>query len=227
MSDKAIIIKYTKNGDIFEVFIDPNLAYEYITGKRSDPVQVLDVETIFKDARKGERQSEEKIKKAFGTNDIAKIAETILKNSDIPLTTEQKRKLTEEKRKQIINIIATNSIDPRTNAPNPPLRIENAMNESRISIDPMKSATEQVDSIVKKISLLLPIKFTTAKIQVTIPADAANRCYGIIKRYGLKSEEWLSNGNLRVVVEFPAGLQNEFFDRINKATEGRAETTIL
>lgn len=227
MSDKSFVVKYSKNGDNFEIIVNPDMTYEYVTGKRSDPLSVLEVEIIFKDAKKGDRQSEEKIKKSFGTIDIKTVVEYILKHCDIPLTTEQKRKLTEEKRKQIINIIATNSIDPRTNAPNPPIRIENAMNESRVTIDPLKSATEQVDVIVKKISILLPIKFTVARIEVIIPADATNRCYGIIKKYGLKSEEWLTNGNMRVTLEFPAGLQNEFMDKINKATEGRAEIKMM
>ena len=145
----------------------------------------------------------------------------------MPITTEQRNKLTEEKRKQIINIIATNSIDPRTNAPNPPTRVENAMEEARVMIDPLKNATEQVDAVVKKISLIMPIKFTTAKVEVTIPPEFTNRSYSVLKRYGLKSEKWLGNGSLQALLEFPAGMQTEFFDRINSATQGKAEVKIL
>src|SRR5271155_1211590 len=133
MSSKTVIVKLHKDGNEFEIFVNSDLAYEYITGKRSDPLTVLEAEEVFKDARKGDRQSEEKIKKAFGTTDIVKIAEIILKSGDVPITTEQRNKLLEEKRKQIIEIIARNSIDPRTNAPNPPLRIENAMREGRVT----------------------------------------------------------------------------------------------
>lgn len=224
---KAAIVKCNKGGDEFEIFVNADMAYEYITGKRSDPMSVLESEEIFKDARKGERQSEEKIRKAFGTTDLPKVVEEILKKGDVPITTEQRNKLLEEKRKQVIEIIARNSIDPRTNAPNPPLRIENAMKEGKVSIDPFKNAAEQVEDVVKKINMLMPIKFTTVKIQVTLPADVANRSYGILKRYGLKSEQWLSNGSLQANLEFPAGLQNEFFDRINSATQGRAEIKIV
>lgn len=226
-SSKTVIAKLSKNGDEFEVFINADMAYEYITGKRSDPLTVLENEEVFKDARKGERQSDEKIKKAFGTTDIAKVAEAILKSANVPITTEQKNKLTEEKRKQIVNIIATNSIDPRTNAPNPSLRIENAMKEARISIDPFKNATDQLDDIVKKISIIMPIKFATAKIDVIIPAEYSNRSYSVLKRYGMKSEKWLNNGSLEAILEFPAGMQTEFFEKINSATQGKAEVKIL
>ncbi len=175
MSSKTVIVKLHRDGNEFEIFVNSDLAYEYITGKRSDPLTVLEAEEIFKDARKGERQSEEKIKKAFGTTDIAKVADTMLKNGEVPITTEQRNKLLEEKRKQVVEIIAKNSIDPRTNAPNPPLRIENAMKEAKASIDPFKGATEQIDDIVKKINMIMPIKFATVKMEVTIPAEYANR----------------------------------------------------
>jgi ribosome maturation protein SDO1 len=94
-------------------------------------------------------------------------------------------------------------------------------------VDPFKSAAEQVDAVVSKISFILPIKFATSKVQAIIPADAASRCYGIVKRFGLKSEEWLPNGSLKVVVEFPAGMQGDFFNEINKASQGRSEIKIL
>ena len=160
---KTVIAKYSTNGEEFEIFIDSDMAYEYITGKRKDPLSVLEAEEIFKNANKGERQSQEKIKKIFGTEDLAKIVDTILKKGDVPITTEQRHKLVEEKRKQIINIIAVNSIDPRTNAPHTPIRIEGALEQAHIVIDPFKNANEQVDSIIKKINTIIPLKFATAR----------------------------------------------------------------
>jgi ribosome maturation protein SDO1 len=145
----------------------------------------------------------------------------------VPITTEQKNKLLEEKKRQIINIIARNSIDPRTKAPHPPQRIEAAMQDARVNIDPFKGANEQVDDVVKKLSMKLPIKFATMKIEVVIPAEYTNRCYGTLKQYGLKSEEWQSNGSLKCILEFPAGLQGEFFEKINNATKGNVTTKNL
>ena len=68
------------------------------------------------------------------------------------------------------------------------------MKEAKASIDPFRSATEQIDDIVKKINMIMPIKFATVKIEVTIPPEFANRSYGTLKRYGLKSEKWLITG---------------------------------
>ena len=164
---KTVIVKISKNGDDFEIFVNADMAYEYITGKRPDPMSVLENEEIFKDAREGERQSPEKIKKAFGTNELQKVIEAILKSGNVPITTEQRNKLTEEKRKQIINIIATNSIDPEDERAQPAHKSRERDGRGKGDIDPLKNATEQVDAVVKKISLIMPIKFTTAKMEVT------------------------------------------------------------
>ena len=224
---KTVIAKYSHSGENFEIFVDSDKAYNFITGKLTDPVAVLEAEEIFADANKGERQSQDKIKKIFNTTELPKVVEFILKHGNVPITTEQRNKLLEEKKKQIINIIARNSIDPRTKAPHPPQRIDAAMQEARVNIDPFKGANEQVDDVVKKLSMKLPIKFATMKIEVVIPAEYTNRCYGTLKQYGLKSEEWQSNGSLKCILEFPAGLQGEFFEKINNATKGNVTTKNL
>ena len=224
---KTVIAKYTLAGENFEIFVDADKAYDYITGKLQDPFSALDVEDVFKDANKGDRQSQDKLKKAFNTEDLSKIAGIILKNGMVPLTTEQRNKLLEEKRKQIVNIIATNAIDPRTGAPHTALRIENAMKETKITIDAFRPANEQIEEIVKKLSMKLPLKFSTVKIEVTIAPQFANRSYSVLKQYGMKSEKWLNDGSLFATLEFPAGLQSEFFDKINNATKGSVITKII
>ena len=224
---KTVIAKYSVAGETFEIFVDADKAYDFITGKISNPLTALEVEEVFKDANKGDRQSQDKVSKAFGTEDLATIVATILKHGNVPLTTEQRSKLLEEKRKQIVNIIATNAIDPRTHTPHPPQRIELAMKEARVTIDPFKQANEQVDDIVKKLAAKLPLKFSVVKIEVTIAPQYSNRCYGVLKQYGLKSEKWLDDGSLSVTLEFPAGLQSEFFDKINNATKGTAVAKII
>lgn len=224
---KTVIAKYVIAGENFEIFVDSDKAYDYITGKLPDPLSALEVEDVFKDANKGDRQSQENLKKAFNTEDIGKIAGMILKHGNVPLTTEQRNKLLEEKRRQIINIIATNAIDPRTNAPHTPQRIENAMKEAKVTVDAFKPASEQTDDIVKKLSIKLPLKFSIVRMEVTILPQYTNRSYGVLKQYGLKSERWLNDGSLLAVLEFPAGLQSEFFDKINNATQGSATTKIV
>ncbi len=227
MSSKQIIVKYTHNKDTFELIVDSELAYEFLSGKRTDPLGILESDEIWRDSKKGIQQSREKINEAFGTTDLATVASLILKKGNVPLTTEHRSRMLEDKRRQIVEEIMKNAIDPRTNAPMPKIRIENAMKEARINVDPFKSVGEQVETIVDKIRLVLPIKFATIKIEVIIPAEYAAAGYGVLKRFSPKSEEWMSNGGVKAVVEIPAGMQNDFYDKINSVSHGSVRTAIL
>jgi ribosome maturation protein SDO1 len=221
--DRSVTAHIDVRGERFEIIVDPNLALDFKLGKKTDFNNILVVEEIFKDANKGERHKGESLKKAFGTEDIFEIAKKIVLDGEVPITTEQRRQMTEEKRKKIITIISRESIDPRTHAPHPPQRIERAMEEARVKIDPFKSATEQLDEIVSALRPIIPLKFEKARLAVRVPADIAQKSYGMLKEYHIQQEEWANDGSLIVVIEIPAGTQPEFFDRINHLTAGRAQ----
>lgn len=227
MSSKQIIVRYTQDKETFEIVVDSEMAYEYLSGKRNDPMSIMESDEIWKDAKKGIAQSQEKIRKAFGTTDIAIVADRILKKGDVPLTTEHRNRMLEEKRRQIIEEIARNAMDPRTNAPMPKMRIENAFNEAKINVDPFKSVNEQVEQIIERLKPIIPIKIAVLKIQVVIPAEYANQSFGVLKQFQIKSEEWMSNGQLKAIVEIPAGMQGRFYDRINSVSKGSAQTEII
>jgi len=225
--DNAVVAKYDFAGERFEIFVDPDAAYLYKTGQKKDLLNILVVEEVFKNARKGERHTEQTLKKAFQTTDIMKIAEIILNKGEVPLTTEQKKALLEEKTKKIVAILARECIDPRTGAPHPPQRIEKALEEAKVHIDAFKDANAQIDDVLKALRLILPLKFEKVKIAVRIPAEHAPKVYGMLKEFNVKQEEWQGNGSLIAVLEMPAGLQSDFYNRLNKLTGGTAETRII
>jgi ribosome maturation protein SDO1 len=225
--DNAIVARYEFMGDKFELFVDPDLALLYRTGQKKDLANLFVIDEVFKDARKGERHTDTVLRKVFGTTDFNQIAEIILNKGDVPLTTEQRKKLLEEKTKQIITILARECVDPRTGAPHPPQRIEKAMEEAKIHVDAFKNADAQIDGVLKELRLLLPLKFEKVRIAVRITADQAVRAYGTLKEFHIVKEEWQPSGALIAVLEMPAGLQGDFFNRINKATAGQAETKIV
>ena len=61
-----------------------------------------------------------------------------------------------------------------------------------------------------------------------IPADYAPRAYGEIQAaVTLEQNEWQKDGSWIAVVRIPAGIQEEFYDLVNKVSRGNAETRIL
>lgn len=228
MSDKYTIARITKGNEHFEVLVKPEKALDYRMGKISSITEVLVAETIFSDANKGTKVSEEAIRKAFGTADPLKVADTILKKGTLQLTTEQRRKMIEDKRRQIIAFISKQCVDPRTNLPHPPLRIEQAMEQIHYSIDPFKSTEEQAREIIKLLRQILPLKMEQVSVSVHIPAEYAARAYGTIKAMGtIKREEWRADGSWHGILEMPAGLYGPFLEKIGEVTKGNAEAKII
>jgi len=225
--DNSITAHMEISGERFEVMVDPDLALAYRLGQKKELNNVLIVEEVFKNFRKGERHTTSSLQKAFGTTDVFAIAERIVKNGELALTTEQKRKMLEEKRKQIVAILMRECIDPRTGAPHTQLRLEQSMDAARVHIDGFKDAASQIEDVMKALRPIIPLKVERVRVAVKVPPEHAQRVYGTLKGYGIQKEEWARDGSLIVVLEMPAGMQGEFYDKINRATAGAAETKIM
>ena len=221
--DDAIIARYEHAGHRFEILVDPD-AVEKIKSGSVDIENDLASDMVFKDAKKGDKAGEELIKEIFGTHDISHIAEEIVKNGQIQLTTDQRRKMQETKKKLIIDMIVREGINPQTNAPNPPARIEAAMAEAKIHIDPFKSVNEQVNMVLKEIKPLIPIRMEKVKLAIRIRGDAYGKIYGEISKSGqIMKEEWGKDGNWTCVLEVPAGIYGEIMGSIGRKAGDAAE----
>ncbi len=226
--EDAIIARYEHSGHRFEILVDPDVIDDVKSGKIENVVDYMVIDEIFKDAHKGDRASEELIKEVFGTTDVNEVAKKIILHGQVQLTTEQRRKMLEEKRKRIIAEIARNAINPQTGAPHPPQRIELAMEEAKVHIDPLKSVEEQVPVVLKALRPIIPIRFEKVKIAVKVSGDKYGKIYGELSKSGtIIQEEWQKDGSWIGVVEIPAGIQGEFLDMLNKKTHGEVQTKIL
>ncbi|MFC2154403.1 ribosome assembly factor SBDS, partial [Candidatus Altiarchaeota archaeon] len=171
--------------------------------------------------------SEEVMQEVFETKDALEAAKQVVAKGELHLTTDQRRRMQEERRKQIVEIIAKNAINPQTKTPHPPARIEKAMEEARVTVDPHKSAQEQVEKILKVLQPLIPIRFEKIKVAVKIPSTYAGKAYNILREFGeVDKEEWIK-GDLMALVSLPAGLQDEFIDKLNNFSHGEVELKIL
>ncbi len=220
-------VRLTHEGEHFEILVKPDPALDYRLGKIKSLSEVLVSDTIYSDADKGTRPSEDKLKKAFGTTDPLKVAETILRRGMLQLTTDQRRHMIEEKRKQIVFFISRNCVDPKTNLPHPPARIEQAMEKIHYSIDPFKETEEQAKDIIKLLRPLIPIKMEQVLVSVRIPPEYATRAYGSVKGFGtIRNEEWGADGSWTAVVEMPAGLYGPFLEKLGDLTKGTGQAKI-
>lgn len=226
--DDAIIARFTRDGHHFEVLVDPDGALDVREGDDLNPDEHLATSEIFKDAKKGDHAADETIEEAFGTTDVVEVATKIIREGDIQLTTDQRRRMQAEKQKRIIQYIVKNAWNPQAKAPHPPDRIERALEEAKIHVDPFKSVEEQARDALQAIKPLIPISMEHIRIAVRIPPEHTGHAYGQARKVGdLVKDEWQSDGSWIGVIEIPAGMQGDVYDILNKATKGTVETKIL
>jgi ribosome maturation protein SDO1 len=229
--EDAVIARLESYGERFEILVDPDMASEFRKGSNESGIEiesVLAVEEIFKDAKKGDKASEESMQKVFQSIDHLEVAAAILQKGQIQLTAQQRREMLEEKHKRVVNKIARESINPQTGLPHPARRIEKAMEEAKVHIDPFKSVDEQVPIVLKAIRVKIPIRFEKVNMAIKLPGEAAGSAYTIISKFGkIRKEEWQQDGSWIAVVEIPGGLQESFHMKLSELTGGEAEVRAI
>ncbi|WP_340818793.1 ribosome assembly factor SBDS [Methanolobus sp. WCC4] len=226
--DEAVIARLKKGKNNFEVLVEPDGAFALKRGEKVNIEDIIAVESIFYDANQGDHVAESDLLTTFDTSNVMEVAEHILVHGDLQLTKEQRKHILEEKTRKVITTIAQNAINPQTRAPHPPGRIEKAMEEAKVHIDPLKGVDEQVTIVMKAIRPIIPIRFEEVDVAVKIPGDYAAKAYGEVAGFAtLMKNEWQSDGSWVAVVRMPAGLQNDFYGLVNHLTKGDAETKLL
>jgi ribosome maturation protein SDO1 len=228
--DEAVTARLESHGARFEVLVDPDAALEIKRDEfEGDLESVIAAEDVFENASRGDRPTESDLEDVFGTTEPLEIIPEVIKRGEIQITAEQRREMKEKKHRQLVNQIARNAVNPQMDdAPHPPDRIESALEDAGFDVDPMEPVENQVDDALDALRPVIPIRFDEVTVAVQVPADKAGSAQAKIREFGdLESEEWQSDGSWIGVLEFPAGLQNEFYDLVNEVTSGEAETQIV
>lgn len=224
----AVVIGIKKGHLRFELFVDPDLAFEYRRGTDIPLADILKSYEIYEDAKRGERATDSLVEDAFGSSEVFDIAPEILKQGEFRLTHEQRVQLVEEKTEAIIENISKRAMNPQTGHPHPPDRIRQAMEESKVRIDPFITVDEQVPTVVKALRVIIPISFESVKLQITIPATFSGKGYNLVAGAGvIKSESWGNDGSWTGLLELPAQKRQELYDELNKLTKGQIRIEVV
>ncbi len=224
----AVVIGIKREGNRFELFVDPDLAFDYRRGEDVPMQDILKSYEIYDDAKRGSRATDILVKDAFGSSEVFTIAPEILKHGEFKLTHEQRVQLVEEKTEAIIKDISKRAMNPQTGHPHPPDRIRQAMEEAKVSVDPFIRVDEQVPRVVKALLVIIPISFESVKLRITLPASFAGKGYNIVAKAGVvKSDSWGQDGSWTGLVEMPASIRQALYDDLNKLTKGQTRIDVV
>lgn len=228
MDDHLTRARITVDKQHFEILVHPDNALRFKMGKTEKISDILVINTIFTDYKKGLRASEKQLRDSFKITDVNGIAEIILNRGELLLTTAQRRRLVEEKKKQIVTYLSRHCVDPRTGFPHPPLRIEQAMKQIRLVIDPLKSGEAQSEMVIEALRPIIPLKVQKVRMAIKIPAEHVPRVMGAVRNFcSIEKEEWQKNGSWIALTELPAGFQSSLLERLEKITKGNYQVKIL
>ena len=226
--EKKALVKYSYRNQKFEIIVDPEMALEFKKGEQVQLNDIVEGYIVFHNATKGEKASEVILEQTFETTSEEEIIRTILEKGSLQLTQSQRKRLLKDKIDEIINFIHIHCINPQTNKPHPPSRIEAAMDEAGVNIDFVLPGEKQAKDIIKQIQAIIPIRLETVVLAVKITPDFTGPAYGIVADAGqLLDDQWGNDGTWYAKVEMPSGKQADFLDKINNLTKGKAEVKIV
>ena len=217
------LARLKKGGENFEVVIsDVDKALAFRSGKEFNVKEFVQSQTVFENANKGLKAAEAKVKAILGESPVSKV----IKDGEIHLTADQRKKLMDTRRNKIIEYIQQNSVNPKSGSPHPRQRIELAIDQAKINVDYSENFETQTEKIVKSIQTIIPLSFDKIKMKITIPAKFAGSTYSALKnRYSssIKKEDWKNDGGICIELEVVGGAKNDIYSLINKLTNGEAE----
>jgi rRNA metabolism SBDS family protein len=210
--------RIVKGGKRFEILVDEAEAIRFRRGEPGSSFNAAVLtDAVFYNLKSGEHASSDDMEVKFGTNEFEAVCTKIIKEGEVVRTTESLKSDQNKQYKQVVDFLVKNAISPE-GRPYPENTIMKALSEAHVNVK-NKPVESQITEIMDQLSKILPIKIETKKVKLTIPAQHTGKAYGTIKEF-MKEENWMNNGDLEAIIEVPAGLIMDFYDKINDATSG-------
>jgi ribosome maturation protein SDO1 len=210
-------------GKQYEIHVDLDEALKVKEGAGNISA-ALDSPNIYYDLHKGTLASKNDLEDAFKTTDTYEIAKIIITKGEVQKTQEFRDEEREKKIKQVISLLLKNAVDQHGH-PFTEERLKSAIQDSHFKFD-SRPPEQQMTDLVHKLKEIIPIKIETKRVKLIIPAQFTGQVYGLLKDYK-EREDWLSNGNLEVIMNIPSGLLIDFFEKINAKTHGAIQSEEL
>lgn len=212
----VVVAKYKVKNKTFEVSVEFDEALKVQKGT-GDITRALNAANIFYNAKEGSIASQKDLMEAFQSSELYAIATMIIQKGELQKPQEFRDAERENRIKQVVALLMRNAVDQH-GRPYTEDRLRKAIQEVHYNFD-ARPAEKQMLEVLEKIKTVIPIRIDTKRIKLRIPARFSGQVYGLLKDFK-ESEEWLANGDLETVVAIPAGMQLDFYDKLNGVTHG-------
>ena len=222
--EESFQVTYIKKSNHLEILVDFEKYKEFKKDQVISIWEVLISEDIFIDQRKGQVFPEKELETLFDTNNKEEILKEIVLNGKCQIPIEYTNKLRENKKKQIVNYISSNSINPQTKMKYTNEMIENEISKLSVSINPNENFIHQAEKILKKLEEKIPISLKTTILDIKIPRKYIGIFQSKIRSFGkIKKEFYENDGSLKIHLEFLEGRIEEVITFIKNSSKNECE----
>lgn len=220
------LVVFEKNGRHFELDVEPDNAIAFKQGKNIDLNSVLKSKYVFFNMHKGEFASPNELKTVFGTDDIDKIAMTMLKEGEIQLSEKYREEIRAKLYTRLVGDIHRLAIDARSELPLPTARIENALEEVKFKIKENIRYDITLRDALDAIKVVIPLKITNLQCDVYFDIKYSDQLLNYFQNVGTVIKKEVQQTRMHAVVEIPSGLRDELVTNINEITHAAAKIEI-
>jgi len=132
----------------------------------------------------------------------------------------KERNLLKKKRAEIVNYIHKYYTDPRTKTPHPVVRIDAALDELKIRVDPDIPTEKQIQDIIKRMPEVMPIKKEEIEATVTIPNKHLGVASGLVSKNATVRREKYDDNNCIMDITLVPGDYDALLSDLNRVTKG-------
>jgi ribosome maturation protein SDO1 len=138
---------------------------------------------VFLNVSKGQVAPNDDLLKAFGITDTDKIVQEILQKGEIQLSEKERQAKTEQIQAEVLQIISTKCINPKTKKRYPPTMIQKVLSELKVNIVSTKpSKTQALEAIRLLVSKqIIPIVRAKMKVKVVFESKDAKKVSDKVK----------------------------------------------
>lgn len=182
------IIKMKKGKKRFEIACYQNKVQDWRSGVEKDLDEVLQIPQVFLNVSKGLAAPNNMLKKSFGTSDTNKIVLEILKKGEIQLSGKERAQQIEKLHNEVLTIISTKCVNPKTKRRYPPTMIDKALKSLKFNMTNARSAKTKALQAIRLLveKQVIPI----ARAQMMLRIMVKNKAYR--KEEKLLKEKFIS-----------------------------------
>lgn len=213
------MVRLKKGKKTFEILTHHGTVEPFREGKLGwDKVPVAD--RVFKNSSKGEVFTDAELIEAFETANVEEVMKQIAMKGELQTNAADRAKAVADKRKQIVQYLHKNYLNPKTKKPHPVLDLENALEVVKLRVDPDAPVDAQVKSVFSKLLEIIPLKKSEMEGKLVVPHSVLGQAQGVIRKYcQISSENYTSDGVAMQVSVVP-GDYDVFIKELSSVTKG-------